>query len=62
MSESDQPTMTARLTHVITGVLTRLGRYTPKLRYVTDAGCHPQAYFRQVLSPMKHPTSGEPLR
>jgi len=62
MPESDQPTMTARLTHVITGVLTRLGRYTPKLRYVTDAGCHPQAYFRQVLAPMKHPTSGEPLR
>lgn len=62
MPESEQPTMTARLTNVITGTLTRLGRYVPKLRYVTDAGCHPQAYFRHVLQPMKHPTSGESLR
>lgn len=61
MPESEQPTMTARLTHVITGTLTRLGRYTPKLRYVTDAGSHPKAYFHQVLKPMKHPTVGTPL-
>ena len=62
MPESNQPTMTARLTNVITGTLRKLGRYVPKLRYVTDAGSHPQAYFRQMLEPMKHPTSGEPLR
>jgi len=61
MPESDQPTMTARLTHVITGVLTKLDRYVPKLRYLTDAGSHPRAYFRQVLEPMRHPTSGAPL-
>jgi hypothetical protein len=62
MPESEQPTMTARLTHVIAGTLTKLGRYVPQLRYVTDAGSHPQAYFRQVLAPMKHPASGAPLR
>lgn len=61
MPESQQPTMTARLTHVIRGTLTKLGDDLPKLRYLTDAGCHPQAYFRQVLEPMKHPTSGQPL-
>lgn len=61
MPESEQPTMTARLTAVITGTLTNLGPWVPTLRYVTDAGCHPQAYFRQVLEPMKHPVSGEAL-
>lgn len=61
MPEREQPTLTARLTHVITGTLTNLGGYVPKLRYVTDAGCHPQAYFHQVLKPMKHPLSGQPL-
>jgi hypothetical protein len=61
MPESDQPTMTARLTYVITGTLKSLGDYVPKLRYVTDAGSHPQAYFRNVLQPMKHPISGRPL-
>lgn len=61
MPECEQPTMTARLTGVITGVLTSLGGYAPKLRYVTDAGCHPQAYFHQVLKFMRHPLTGEPL-
>lgn len=61
MPESDQPTMTARLTNVISGTLTKLGCYVPKLRYVTDAGSHPQAYFRQVLQRMKHPASGQLL-
>lgn len=62
MPESEQPTMTTRLTHVITGVLTMLAGYLPKLRYVTDAGCHPQSYFQKVLEPMKHPLSGERLQ
>ncbi len=61
MPESEQPTMTARLTTVITGVLSRIGDEVPTLRYVTDAGCHPQAYFRDVLSKMKHPVSQKPL-
>ena len=61
MPESEQPTMTARLTTVISGVLSRIGDEVPTLRYVTDAGCHPQAYFRDVLSKMKHPRSQQPL-
>lgn len=61
MPESEQPTMTARLTKVITGVLRQIGADTPTLRYITDAGCHPQAYYRDVLAKMKHPVTDEPL-
>ena len=61
MPESEQPTMTARLTKVITGVLSRIGEDAATLRYVTDAGCHPQAYFREVLAKMKHPLTGKSL-
>ena len=62
MPESEQPTMSARLTGVITGVLKRTGSPVPTLRYVTDAGCHPQAYFREVLSKMKHPVTKKSLK
>lgn len=62
MPESEQPTMTARLTRVITGVIGRIGDEVPTLRYVTDAGCHPQAYYQDVLSKMKHPITGQPLK
>jgi len=62
MPESEQPTMTRRLTEVITGVLKGIGVETPTLRYVTDAGCHPQAYYRDVLSKMKHPVTGRRLK
>lgn len=55
MPESEQPTMTRRLTEVIQGVLRGAGSKVLKLRYVTDAGCHPQAYYREVLCKMKHP-------
>jgi hypothetical protein len=61
MPESGQPTMTRRLTTVIRGVLGGMGDQTPRLRYVTDAGCHPQAYYRQVLAKMKHPVTGRRL-
>ena len=61
MPESEQPTMTARLTTVITGVLRRIGPNVPTLRYVTDAGCQPQAYFRDVLAKMKHPVTQQAL-
>ena len=62
MPEREQPTMSARLTGVITGVLKRCGSDVPTLRYVTDAGCHPQAYFREVLSKMKHPVTKQRLK
>lgn len=62
MPEREQPTMTQRLTKVITGVLGGIGDEMPTLRYVTDAGCHPQAYFREVLSKMKHPVTKRRLK
>ncbi len=62
MPESNQPTMTKRLTHVMEGVLGGIGNDVPTLRYVTDAGCHPQSYFRKVLSKMKHPVTGRRLK
>jgi hypothetical protein len=62
MPESEQPTMTARLTSVITGTLVMLRSYVPRLRYVTDAGSLQQSYFRKVLEPMKHPQSGQRLK
>lgn len=61
MPESDQPTMTRRLTHVITGVLGGIGEEMPTLRYVTDAGSHPQSYYREVLAKMTHPVTGDRL-
>lgn len=62
MPESEQPTMTARLTGVITGTLVMLGSYVPRLRCVTDAGSLQQSYFRKVLALMKHPVSGQRLK
>lgn len=62
MPESEQPTMTRRLTKVIEGVLRGIGDEVPTLRYVTDAGCHPQSYYRKVLSKMKHPLSKRRLK
>ena len=62
MPESEQPTMTRRLTHVITETLRGIGDEVPVLRYVTDAGCHPQAYYRDVLSKMKHPVTDRRLK
>lgn len=62
MPESEQPTMTRRLTEVIQGVLRGAGSEVLKLRYVTDAGCHPQAYYRDVLCKMKHPLTKRRLK
>lgn len=62
MPESEQPTMTRRLTEVIQGVLRGAGSEVLKLRYVTDAGCHPQTYYREVLCKMKHPLTNRRLK
>ncbi len=62
MPESEQPTMTRRLTEVIQGVLRGAGSEVLTLRYVTDAGCHPQAYYRDVLCKMKHPLTNRRLK
>jgi hypothetical protein len=34
----------------------------PRLHYVTDAGHHPQEFFRSVLRKMMHPRTGERLK
>jgi len=47
---------------VIGGVLRGAGPEVLKLRYVTDAGCHPQSYYRDVLCKMKHPLTGHRLK
>lgn len=62
MPESDQPTMTRPLTEVTQGVLRGAGSKVLKLRYVTDAGSHPQAFYRKVLCKMKHPLTGRRLK
>jgi hypothetical protein len=62
MPEAHQTTMTSRLTKVITAVLKRLDTFVPKLRYITDAGSHAQAFYHDVLKDMKHPTTDEPLK
>jgi hypothetical protein len=61
MPQKDQPRLTERLTKVIRGVFKGAGELTLKLRYVTDAGSLPRKYFRQVLSKMKHPQTGEAM-
>lgn len=62
MPESEQPTMTRRLSDVLQGVLRGAGSGVLKLRYITDAGCHPQAYYRDVLCKMKHPLTSRRLK
>lgn len=62
MPESEQPTLTRRLSEVIQGVLRDAGSEVLKLRYVTDAGCHPQAYYRDVLCKMRHPLTNQRLK
>lgn len=62
MPEAGQETMTQQLTQLLTGVLTTWNRPLPRLHYVTDAGYHPQDYFRTVLCRMRHPTTNARLR
>lgn len=61
MPEEKQTTMTERLTKVIHGVLDHDASKLLRLRYVTDAGSTPRGYFDNVLCPMKHPRTGQPL-
>ena len=62
MPEAGQETMTQQLTQLLTGVLTAWHGPLPRLHYVTDAGHHPQDYFRTVLCRMRHPTTNARLR
>jgi hypothetical protein len=59
--ESNQPTLSARLTAVIEEVLRRWHGPLPRLSYVTDSGDNETNYYRKVLRLMKHPRTGERL-
>lgn len=62
MPESGQGTISSQLTKLIDGVLNAWDGRLPRLHYVTDAGHHPQDYFRGILTPMKHPRTRERLK
>lgn len=62
MPEAGQETMTQQLTQLLTAVLAAWEGPVPRLHYVTDAGHHPQEYFRSVLCRMRHPTTNAQLR
>ncbi len=62
MPESGQGTMSEQLTQLIEGVLSAWTGVLPRLHYVTDAGHHPQDYFRTVLRRMKHPRTKYALK
>lgn len=59
--ESNQPTLSARLTAVIEEVLRRWHGPLPRLSYVTDSGDNETNYYQKVLRRMKHPRTGERL-
>jgi hypothetical protein len=61
MPEEGQGTLTEQLTRLILAVLTAWEGPLPRLHYVTDAGHHPQEFFRSVLQTMIHPRTGERL-
>jgi hypothetical protein len=61
MPEAGQTTLSQQLTALIEGVLQRWQGPLPRLAYVTDMGSHPATYFRQVLSRLCHPRTGQRL-
>jgi hypothetical protein len=61
MPQEGQTTLTAQLLTLLRDVLMRWTGQMPRLIYVTDAGTHPQEFFRTKLKHMKHPRTGAPL-
>jgi len=59
--ELGQQRMSDALSALITEILSRWEEPTPRLCYVTDAGDNETAYYREVLRPMAHPRTGQPL-
>jgi hypothetical protein len=62
MPEPGQSALTEQLTGLILALLTTWEGPLPRLHYVTDAGHHPQDFFRSVLHGMTHPRTGERLK
>lgn len=61
MPQLGQGTMTAQLLGLVRAVLERWQGATPRLLYVTDAGNHPQEFYRTQLRGMRHPRTGAEL-
>ncbi len=61
MPELGQATLTTQLTQLLVAVLAAWRGSLPRLVYVTDAGNHPQDFYRRVLRRMKHPRTGQRL-
>lgn len=61
MPQSGQGTLTAQILTLLRDLFTRWTGEVPRLSYVTDAGTHPQDFFRHRLRHMKHPRTGQPL-
>jgi len=62
MPEPGQGTLTDQLTQLLQAVFVRWQGVLPRLVYITDAGTHPQDYFRYKLAWMKHPRTGQRLQ
>jgi hypothetical protein len=62
MPEPGQGTLTAQLRQLVVAVLAAWQGAPLRLVYVTDAGNHPQDFYRSVLRPMKHPRTGQRLK
>jgi hypothetical protein len=62
MPELGQHTLTEQLTRLLTDVLRKWRGALPRLVYITDAGSHPQEYFRGTLASMRHPRTGQRLK
>jgi hypothetical protein len=60
--ELGQHRMTDQLTQLIEEVLRRWEGELPRLAYVTDAGDNETKYYNEVLRPMVHPLTQEPLQ
>jgi hypothetical protein len=61
MPQAKQAALSQALTALVQGVLRAYAGPVPRLVYVTDKGSAPEAFYRQVLRPMKHPRDGKPL-
>ena len=61
MPQSGQATMNRQLTGLLNELFVQWPAELPRLHYVTDAGHHPQDYFRRVLKKMRHPRTAERL-
>jgi hypothetical protein len=61
MPEAGQGTLSQQLTALLEAVLRGWHGPLPRLAYVTDGGHHPAAYYRDTLTRLRHPRTGERL-